>query len=122
MGCKSFHGISSSLSKVVYTWLTLKLRKDNFDFDLFLSTFLKHSHRLGHNCRFGEEYVCVCERERETDRQTDKLPCWVSFTWVITGSYTIILKIYLFIYWKVRYTERRREREEDIPFDDSLPK
>ena len=28
----------------------------------------------------------------------------------------------LFIYWKVRYTERRRDREEDLPSDDLLNK
>ena len=29
---------------------------------------------------------------------------------------------FISFYWKVRYTERRRDREEDLPSDGSLPK
>ena len=30
-------------------------------------------------------------------------------------------KRFIYFYWKGRYTERRRDREEDLPPDDSLP-
>ena len=50
------------------------------------------------------------------------LGSWISCSLQGMSSFFIFPKIYLSIYWKVRYTEMRRDTEEDLPSNDSLPK
>ena len=38
------------------------------------------------------------------------------------GVFSFLLLRLTHFYYKVRYTERRRDRKEDLPSDDSLPK
>ena len=49
----------------------------------------------------------------------DSVPAWENQKSLNINTY---IYIYIYIYWKDRYTERRSDREEGLPSNDSLPK
>ena len=53
-----------------------------------------------------------------------RIPAYTKLYHIIQNSKikNTFLKRFIYFYYKVRYTERRRNREEDLPSDGLLPK
>ena len=62
----------------------------------------------------------INEHHRRALLSQDTEQVWQVIGWF--GFFLFFFLRFIYFYYKERYTESRSDREEDLPFDDSLPK